>query len=107
MLAEQALPEPAGGIDWLADDDSLIIAAWSGEARVWNVSAREKDAPVNKEQAGGPAAPAPAAAAADPSPGVRRALINCGLPGDAVPGRARMNQTGPPGGCFLSALRPL
>ncbi|HZL90828.1 MAG TPA: M56 family metallopeptidase [Pirellulaceae bacterium] len=38
---EQPLEEPAGAIAWFADDEALLIAAWSGQASVWNVVAAE------------------------------------------------------------------
>ncbi|MBC7856644.1 MAG: hypothetical protein IAF94_24710 [Pirellulaceae bacterium] len=41
VLAEQTLAEPAGAIDWLDPNDSLVIASWSGQARIWNVATRE------------------------------------------------------------------
>ena len=41
MLTEQALTEPAGAIDWLPQDDALVIASWSGQGRVWNVATKE------------------------------------------------------------------
>ena len=41
VLSEQTLTEPAGAIDWLPQDDALIIASWSGHGRIWNVATKE------------------------------------------------------------------
>jgi len=41
VLTEQTLTEPAGAIDWLPQDDALVIASWSGQGRIWNVATKE------------------------------------------------------------------
>lgn len=41
VLTEQTLAEPAGAIDWLPDDEALVIASWSGQGRIWNVATKE------------------------------------------------------------------
>lgn len=41
ILAEQLLREPAGAIQWLAQDDALVIADWNGLAQVWRHASRE------------------------------------------------------------------
>jgi bla regulator protein BlaR1 len=41
LLAEQKLAEPAGALDWLPDDDGLLIAAWNGQGRVWKLATSE------------------------------------------------------------------
>jgi WD40 repeat protein len=39
LVTEQPLAEPAGALDWFGDDRALLVAAWSGQAIVWNVNA--------------------------------------------------------------------
>lgn len=41
IVTEQPLAEPAGALDWLGADQTLLIAAWSGQAIVWSVGAGE------------------------------------------------------------------
>ena len=41
VLTEQTLSEPAGAIDWLPQDETLVIASWSGQGRIWNVATKE------------------------------------------------------------------
>jgi hypothetical protein len=35
----QTLGEPVGACEWLNDGETLLLAAWNGEARLWNVAA--------------------------------------------------------------------
>ena len=37
VLAQHALSEPAGALDWLADDESLVLAGWDGRGRLWRL----------------------------------------------------------------------
>jgi beta-lactamase regulating signal transducer with metallopeptidase domain len=39
IVTEQPLAEPAGALDWLGNDQALLVAAWSGQAIVWNIAA--------------------------------------------------------------------
>jgi WD40 repeat protein len=38
VLAQHALAEPAGAIDWTAGDRAILVADWSGAAVVWRIS---------------------------------------------------------------------
>jgi beta-lactamase regulating signal transducer with metallopeptidase domain len=38
LLLDSPLVQPAGALDWLADDQALLVAAWNGQAQVWSVS---------------------------------------------------------------------
>jgi WD40 repeat protein len=38
VLAENPLAEPAGALDWV-DDGTLMLASWSGAARLWSIAA--------------------------------------------------------------------
>ncbi len=38
LLMHQPLEQPAGALQWLAEDEALLIAAWNGQALVWNIA---------------------------------------------------------------------
>lgn len=37
ISAQHTLSEPAGALDWLAGDESLLLAGWDGQGRVWRL----------------------------------------------------------------------
>jgi beta-lactamase regulating signal transducer with metallopeptidase domain len=39
VLLEAPLAQPAGAIEWLEQNQSLVIASWNGQAQVWNLNA--------------------------------------------------------------------
>jgi hypothetical protein len=39
VLLEAPLAQPAGAIEWLEQNQSLVIASWNGQAQVWDLNA--------------------------------------------------------------------
>ncbi|HJT31207.1 MAG TPA: M56 family metallopeptidase [Pirellulales bacterium] len=37
VSAQHTLGDPAGALDWLANDESLLLAGWDGEGRIWRL----------------------------------------------------------------------
>jgi WD40 repeat protein len=46
ILSQQSLANPAGAVEWLGQDEALIIADWNGQSSIWNLATGEK--PVNQ-----------------------------------------------------------
>jgi WD40 repeat protein len=38
IVLEEPLSFPAGALDWLDEDQRLIIAGWDGQAQVWSIA---------------------------------------------------------------------
>jgi hypothetical protein len=39
VVLEAPLSQPAGAVEWLEQDQSLVIASWNGQAQVWSLGA--------------------------------------------------------------------